>query len=423
MNKFLKLVSTALTTVMLVGTLAGCGGKKSADKEGKETVTVWVHPFMKDQGEEQKMWQSFVKSFEDKNQNIKVDLQTVPWANRDQRLLTAFSAGKGPDVVYLITDHLAQFGTMGIIEPLDKYVTEDIKKDFPEKILKGATVDGKLYGIPMLQTVMAYNYNLDLLQKAGWDTKKLPETWEDLMNMSKMVKEKTGAYGMAMTLGNTPNSTYYPYLWQAGGNVINDKGEYTLDSEAGKKSLQFMRDLYANKYVPEDAATALTEHDALFQEGKIAMILSENLPSVFKELSFKYDVGPALKNKEQVLFGTLGSWALAHNSQNKDAAAKFILHLTSAENMKTFLTNTKYIPPRTSLGDMYKDDPYLNKVTKLAEFVRPGVVHPAGRSILSLLNPEIQAVVLGQKTPEKAISDAKPKVEKAVKDSLDLKPQ
>lgn len=424
MSKLARTIGVVLASIVLsASVLTGCGKDNAKTSTEKKEITVWVHPFMKDQGAEQKMWNDFVKGFEEKNSDIKVNLQSVPWANRDQRMLTAFSASKGPDVCYLITDHLAQFGEMGIIEPLDSYIPEDVKKDYHEKALKAATLNGKVYGLPMLQTVMAYNYNLDLLEKAGWDTKKLPSNWNELMEMSKMVKEKTGAYGMSMTLGNSPNSTLYPFLWQAGGDVLDEKGNYIMDSEAGIKSMQFMRDLYANKYVPDNSATALAEHDALFQEGKIAMILSEQLPTVFKELPFKYNVGPAFKEKEEVLFGTVGSWAMAHNSKNKEAAAKFMLYLTEPDNMKVFLNNTRYVPPKKSLQNIYKDDPYLNEMTKLAEFVRPGVIHPAGRSILSIINPELQAAVLGKKTPEQVVKDLKPMVEKAVKDSMSLKPQ
>lgn len=424
MKKSKKIISLLLIAILLFSMgLTGCGSKPSEGGSQKEVkITAWVHPFIVDPEASQKLWDGFVQKFEAENPGIKVDVQNIPWVNRDQRMLTAFSAGKGPDVVYLIPDHLAQFGAMGIVEPLDDLIPEETIKDYFPNTIEAATIDGKLYGLPMLETVMSYYYNLDLLKEAGWDTNKLPETWDELLAMSKQVKEKTGNYGYSLELGKPSQMSYYPYLWQAGGDILDKDGKTVIDSEAAVRSMNFLKTLYDNGYTPADSVTADTEHLGLVKDGKIACSYSAEFINFAKDYTFKWAIGPVLKDKQQATYGTIGSWSISHNSPNKEAAAKWITFLTAPEQMKAFLEATKYLPPRKSLQDMYKDDPVMNKMAEQAQFVKVGVVHPAGRPILDIVKPELQGVMMSKQTPEEALKKMVPAIDKAVKDSLALKP-
>lgn len=388
----------------------------------KTTVTAWIQTFMADPAAEKVMWDGFVKKFEKENPSIKMNLQTIPWASRDQRMLTAFSADKGPDVVYLIPDHLSQFGYMGIIEPLDKLIPQKVKDGFMPNALQAATIDGKLYGLPMLETVMGWYYNTDMLKAAGWDINKLPTTWTEFLNCCEMVKKsgKIAYYGME--LGGSPNMTYYPYLWQAGGDILDKKGNVIIDSAATRKSLAFMKELYTNGYVPADSITATDQHDALVKDQKIAIAYSGSYPTDAKDFKFNWKLGPALKDVKTATYGTIGSWAISHTSKNKAGAAKWITFLTEPAQMSTFLKNTGYFPTTKALQDMYKNDPVMNELAKQAKNVKTGVLHPAGRAILDIINPELQGVIMGKETADEAIKKLVPEIKQAVQDSLALKP-
>lgn len=427
MKKSRKIVGLLLVMVMLFSiALTGCGGSKPAasGSKGETKLTVWVHPFVTDPDASKKMWDEYAKKFEAQNPGIKVDIQNIPWANRDQRMLTAFSAGKGPDVVYLIPDHLSQFGSMGIIEPLDNLISADVKNDYYPNALQAATIDGKLYGLPMLETAMGWFYNLDLLKEAGWDTNKLPQTWDEFLAMCKMVKEKTGKFGTTMELGGTANMSYYPYLWQAGGDILDKDGKVVIDNEGTRKSMEFLKTIYQSGYAPQDSITTsdATAHKGLIKEGQVACSFTDTFIVDSKDYKFNWAMGPTLKDKVQATYGTIGSWAISHNSPNKEAAAKWITFLTAPEQMESFLKATKYFSPRKALKDMYKDDAAMNKLAEQVQYVRVGVVHPAGRPILALMNPELQGVVMGKETADQAVSKLVPAIDKAVKDSLALKP-
>jgi multiple sugar transport system substrate-binding protein len=418
----LLLMMTFTITMLFTGfTKAAAPAVKKAPVK-KTTVTAWIQTFMADPAKEKVMWDGFVKKFEKANPTIKMNLQTIPWASRDQRMLTAFSADKGPDVVYLIPDHLAQFGYMGIVEPLDKLISKKVKDGYMPNALDAATINGKLYGLPMLETVMGWYYNTDMLKAAGWDINKLPTNWTEFLACCEAVKKsgKVAYYGME--LGGSVNMTYYPYLWQAGGNILDKKGNVTIDSAATRKSLEFMRTLYEKGYAPEDSITATDQHDVLVKEQKIAIAFSASYPVDAQGFNFNWKLGPALKDKKTATYGTIGSWAISHTSKNKAGAAKWITFLTEPAQMTTFLKNTGYFAPTKALQNLYKDDPVMNELSKQAKNVIPGVIHPAGRAILDLINPELQGVVMGKQTADEAIKKLVPAIKQAITDSLALKP-
>jgi ABC-type glycerol-3-phosphate transport system substrate-binding protein len=258
-GKKVKAIIAAIILLLMLqntgcSTIAGNIGQNTQNStaapaaKSSQPITVWIHPFLGDEGEEEAMWNSFLKDFSAENPDIKVNLQSISWANRDQKMLSAFSAGKGPDVMYLISDHLVQFANMEVIEALDSYMDNALAGDYNEGALKSVTVNGHVYGLPMLQSVVTYLYNVDLLDKAGVDTKKLPETWEEFDRMCEKVKA-IGKLGTNYSGGYNSYMTFYPLLWQAGGDVIDENGAVTVNSPEAVKALTRIVEMYKKGYI------------------------------------------------------------------------------------------------------------------------------------------------------------------------------
>ena len=109
-------------------------------------------------------------------------------------------------------------------------------------------------------------------------------------------------------------------------------------------------------------------------------------------------------------------------SKNKDVAAKLILTMTRSDNMKMFLERTGFLPPEKSLAGMYGNNLELSKLVQNVQFVKPGLLHPAGRSITtSIIPPVLQAVMSGE-DPDTVIDNAVDSINKAVADSMEVKP-
>lgn len=399
--------------------------KDDLSMENDQSISVWIHPFMGEVKDEEEMWNGFLKSFYVENPGIKVNFQSISWANRDQKMLSAFSAGMGPDAMYLISDHLIQFGSMGIIEPLESYIDEDTMGDYNDMALKSVTVNGHIYGLPILQTIVTYLYNVDLLKKAGVDTNKLPETWEEFDIMCEKVKA-VGKLATNYSGGYNSYMTIYPVLWQAGGDVIDENGMVIINSPEAAKALLRIVNMYKKGYISKDSITMINDY-SLWENGDIAAYLTDNgMISSYVEgkskCDFKVAVGPVLKDKVRATYGTVGSWTISKDSTHKEQAVKFIKFLTNKQSMEIFNKNTGYLPPRKSLAGMYGDKPEMKLLIESLQYAKAGVIHPAGRDITTRIIPAVsRTAMLEKRTPEEALNDAAELIYKALQDSIYLK--
>jgi len=393
-------------------------GEKT-EVEGEETeketglsgeITVWAHPFTGDQETEGAMWDEVIASYEEQT-GVKVNFEQIPWANRDQKVLTALAANNGPDVFYVIPDQMPQYADAGMLLALDPYLEGFDIEDFVDTALVSTTWKDELYGLPILQEAYTYLYNVDVVKAIGEDPAKLPETWEEFERWAEKAIDK-GFYATSFQGGGSMNGTLYPFLWQAGGDVITADNEVLINNEAGVEAFEFINKMYKEGWIPKDSITAL-EHDALWEGGKMLAVQGSGI-SVSRMLSqdlFEFVIAPPMKNKEQLTYGTTGMFVAPINTDNPAAAAEFIKVVTDSDNQKKFNTVTQYIPTRESAKDIFGEQKYLAQLADYTQFALPGVIHPEGRTIMPLIQAELQTMMEGKKTPKEAADAAAKAIE------------
>ncbi|MEK3885953.1 sugar ABC transporter substrate-binding protein [Bacillus sp. FSL K6-3431] len=410
------------TALLLVLVLAACtskdsgttpkdnsdGGKKDDGKFSGE-LTVWVHPFVGSElaDQQSEVFEKMAADFKVENPDAKVKFEVIPWANREQKILTALAANQGPDIFYLIPDMMAQFADKGVLTPITDLLGDDWdKEDFPESSLAAVTYKDDLFGLPILHEVRANVYNTDVLKEIGASEEDVPTTWEEFDALAKKAVDK-GYYARGFEGGNTLNATLYPVLWQAGGDVIDENGKVIINNEKGLKTFERINDWYKDEYIPKDSINALTHFEDFLEGTHLSSGATGLTLSTLKERKFdQYVLGPPLKGEEQATFGTTGMFVVPSNSKNKEAAAELIKYMTNTDNSMAFNELTKYIPPRKSAAGIYDDDPEMLKMTEWLEYTKPGVIHPVSRDIIPLVTAEIQAMLEGTKTPKQAADDS-----------------
>ena len=402
MKKLLIFLLFLTSSVVLVGCSEKAGTAKS---KGEGEITVWAHPYTDNQEKEGEMWKELIASYEDAT-GVKVNFQQIPWANRDQKILTALAANNGPDVFYAIPDQMPQYAEAGMLLDLSPYLKDNDMEDFVESSIVPTKWKGKMYGVPILQSVETFIYNVDVIKAIGEDPTKLPATWEEFEEWAAKAKEK-GYYASSFLGGGSMNGTLYPYLWQAGGEILTEDNEVMINNKEGVEAFEFINKMYKNEWIPKDSITAL-EHDSLWDSGKLLSIQGAGL-SVSRMLgkeTFEFVIAPPLKNKKQATYGTTGMFVVPVNSDNQDAAAEFIKVITNADNQRIFNRETQFIPTRESAKDIYDDQKYLAQLASYTEFTQSGVIHPEGRNIMPLIQAELQTMLEGKKTPKEAADAA-----------------
>lgn len=368
-------------------------------------ITVWAHPFTGDQEIEGAMWKEIIASYEQET-GVKVNFEQIPWANRDQKVLTALAANNGPDVFYVIPDQMPQYADVGMLLELDPYLEGFDIEDFVDTALVSTTWKDKLYGLPILQEAYTYIYNVDVIKAIGEDPENLPATWEEFEKWAAKAKDQ-GYYATSFQGGGSMNGTLYPFLWQAGGNVVTENNEVLINNEAGVEAFTFINNMYEKGWIPADSITAM-EHDGLWESGKMLAVQGSGI-SVSRLLgqdNFEFVIAPPMKHKEQLTYGTTGMFVAPVNTDNPAAAAEFIKVMTNTDNQKKFNTVTQYIPTRESAKDIFGEQKHLEQLAGYTQYALPGVIHPQGRTIMPLIQAEIQAMLEGKKTPQEAADAA-----------------
>ncbi|WP_059173947.1 sugar ABC transporter substrate-binding protein [Bacillus sp. FJAT-27445] len=396
--------------------LAACSKEKAGTKpkeDGKVggEITIWVHPYTGDATKEEEMWKEIIANYNKDFPDVKVNIETIPWSNRDQKVLTALAANNGPDIFYAIPDQMPQYADVGMLLELDPYLDDKDLEGFVDSSLVATTWKGKKYGLPILQEAYTFFYNLDVVKAIGEDPAKLPATWEEFEAWAAKAKEKD-FYALSYAGGGSMNGTIYPWIWQAGGDVVTAENEVLINSEDSVKAFEMINKMYQNKYIPEDSITA-TNHNELWMGGKMLAVLGSGIDVTMlqKEGKFEFAFAPPLKNKELVTYGTTGMFVVPSNSDNPDAAAEFVKAITNTDNQRIFSTVTQYIPTQEAAKDIFDSNKYLSQLASYTQYALPGVIHPKGRAIMPFIQAQVQSMMAGEKTPQEAADAAAEAIE------------
>ncbi|QGH36931.1 extracellular solute-binding protein [Gracilibacillus salitolerans] len=407
-----KKISILVLFIILGAVLVACNSDEdtsATEEEISGEITVWVHPYTSDSNAEEAMWEEIVASYEEEF-DATVTIETIPWSNRDQKILTALAANNGPDVFYAIPDQMPQYADEGMLLELDPYLEDNEMDDFVDSALVSTKWQDKTYGLPILQEAYTFFYNVDVVKAIGKDPENLPTTWSEFEEWAKAAKEE-GYYAYSYQGGGSMNGTLYPFIWQAGGKVITEDDEVMINNVESVKAFEFVNNMYEKNWIPEDSITAMN-HDAIWNAGEMLAVLGSGISLTnLQESGLDFVIAPPLKNKEQKTYGTTGMFVVPTNSDNPNAAAEFVKTVTNAENQRKFNTITQYIPTRESAKNIFDDQQYLKQLSEYTQYALPGVIHPKGRNIMPMIQAEVQTMMEGEKTPQEAADAAAEAIE------------
>ena len=376
-------------------------------------LTMWLFPLMADSAAEQALYDGLAAEFHEENPDITVEVNLLPWTNREQKMMTALAANKGPDIADVSPDIMRMFVSNGVLLPLDDYYNEDMQENLMSNFVEGVTVEDHIYGMPYYYDVKSRVYNLTMLEKIGMTEETLPTTFDEFTAMCQQLKE-VGEYSVYHPFGASPiNGNVYATLFSFGCEIISPEGEILLDSDEARAAFQWFVDLYQKGYSPEDSiSTATVTDSAAFLSGEVASIILGNNGTFTKNAElwasteFEWTVGPVLEGEGGAYAASsLGSLSITKDCENPEAAGKWLQFLARKENMSELCSNVGYFAPRTDVENLFPDDRGLSMVYQQASHGRLEIAHPASRQSNSLFIQNLQAMASGTKTIDQAIED------------------
>ncbi len=97
------------------------------------------------------------------------------------------------------------------------------KRDFFPFVLDALTVQGRLYGLPLVSIFVGFMYNQKMLKDGGFD--KPPRTWDEVTKQAIGLKrQKIVEYPIVVFLKNFPgnNWDWWNYVYAHGGNLFDE---------------------------------------------------------------------------------------------------------------------------------------------------------------------------------------------------------
>ena len=174
-----------------------------------------------------KWYEDLVKDW-NASHEVKVELVYVPNnAYMDgTKLPTAFASGAGPDLFIISPGDFLRYYNGGVLLDLTPFMEQSARDDFLPSVIANRMVDGKIYGLPYEVEPMAMYYSVDAFNEVGLTEKDVPKTWEELLAVAKKLTNQK-RYGVLFETnpGYYQNFTWYPFLWEAGGDFQTKDGQ------------------------------------------------------------------------------------------------------------------------------------------------------------------------------------------------------
>jgi ABC-type glycerol-3-phosphate transport system substrate-binding protein len=358
-----------------------------------------------------------ISAYEKDHAPCSVELQTVEWSNYDEKLLTMLVGRRSPDIARMSAQWCPRYAGYQVFSDIASYVSQEELADFDSSRLTSCQTDTMLYGLPHTSIGLMLFYNRDIAEKAGVKMPQTPEqawTWDDFQQASIQMMERGGAkYGWTTYKGWF---SFLIFVYQNGGHILKDNmTKPNFSSPACVEALRWFADQHKREIAPSSAWVSRGGGEELFMRGLVGMVITGNWRlTTFAERikTFAWDV-TYLPRQKRAATNIGGENLVVFKTPQTSLAVDFLRYVCNPENMRTFCSETLFIPTRHSLLD--KNFEYSQQTERMRKFIiqsrafdpewarEQSTVKFSGIEIDLLKN--IELVILGQKTPEEAFAE------------------
>lgn len=405
----------ALLAALLVTTFA-------ASASAQTEITFW-HIF--DAGPAAEFIDQVVQDFNAANPDIHVTHLGTNFFDYWTRLTTATAGGIGPDVAMNDLGNVPSRAESGVILPLDDLLGDQGLEPFWPATRDAVTWEGQVWAMPMETDVRVLYYNKELFRAAGLDPEDPPETWDELVEYADALTVVDGGRIQQLGFGPTLGNTYFPlYAMLNGEDFLAEDGSLKFNTPAAVEALQWMVDrqnAYGNREMTSFAATFGSGASDPFISGKVAMIIQNNtFPGQIAQYAPDLDYGTALLPHN----GTPASWSngfsleVSSATQAPEAAYRLVEYLMSDEVQAAYAQlNFSMVGNMAAAesDELMADPNWQVFVDQMASSQFRAFSLEAPTWYDTALQPEVDAALLGTKTPQQALDDAQQSYENEVR--------
>ena len=420
---------TAVSLVLALG-LSGCAFSSASPKQTAATqekppvVLEVVTSYGGDDGS-RGAFEAAVEAYEAATGNRVKDGSATSNEGWKAKVLADFETGSEPDVLFFFTnadaDPIINAGRVMSIEDI-REVYPDYASNMKQSMLAQAA-DGKHYAVPAAGYWENLFVNKSVLEACGVPVPGADYGWEQFLSDCETIKG-SGYIPIACSLVEVPHYLF-EFAVMNNGTVENhlevptlDENGNLRDDEVSRKwvaALNDIKELYDLGYFPPNTLTATV---SLFGNGKAAFLVDgswqvghlgelygdkiENMAVRFVPAKGERKATEGIGGISMGYFITRKAWK---DPEKRDAAVRFVEMLTSDEILSTFIKTevTALIDGASPAGLNSLEQSAAETNARLTK-VSPAVQDAISAEAKSTLFTNIQKVVTGQMTAEKAVA-------------------
>ena len=385
----------------------------------RKTISVWTH--MLPGSIEGNVFAKSVEAFEKAQDEYAIEVVPISPETYADRIIGSARSGSLPCALEFDGPYLYNFVWSGYLQPIDRFVSPELKADLLPSVIAQATYNDQLYSVGQFDTGMMIFGNRRYLQAAGIRIATFEEPWnleefEDALAKLTALPEVEYAIDMKVNYGRSEFYTYgfSPILLSFGGDLI-DRSDYqkssgVLDGPRSVEAMQRFQSWFEKGWVGRSETT----DDDFYGSKKAALAwvgawmykphsesLGENL--VVMPLP-DFGAGPK---------ATMGNWAwsITSNCQDPVGAWTFIEFLLSPEEMLRMTNDSGGAPSRRSVlaqSKLYSESGPLYLIWQQldSERIVPRPITPAYATISRVFAEAVGNIINGADVKAELSKDA-----------------
>lgn len=390
--------------------LAGCG---KGTKPGEKTVEFWQ--FWTDP-QAKAVIEQVVAKFEKEHPGVKVNVTDLTWNDGHQKIVSAFAAGRPPDLLELGSDWIAEFAAEGVLLDL----TAEMAKTQNRFIgWSPAIWEDKCYALPWYLGTRVLFINCEHVRAVGFDCNKPPIIWDSLIEWAEALHNlgsQVGGFGANAPEKHRLYKKFLPFLWSNGGRILSEDGNFSIiDADVAITALKYYVKLFKKAMVEKQAVL-----DDMFARGRLGMVISGDW--LYKKLRDADDAPefklamlpfPAPGQGAQISFAGGEYLVIPTKANNPIGALGLARTLTNQKNSINLCIATGGSTPANveAMSNPYFTDNAERRVfIRQLQSSRAIPPHPKWVYIEQIVEEAVEKAMYERLTPEEALDEAARKI-------------
>jgi len=370
-----------------------------------------------------------ISRWNEANPDTPVEWLGWPWGDTLDQLLIRSAGGERLDVAQLQLGWAEVIAPTGRLLDLDEVIGREwLEENIPAASLEAGVIDGTQLAVPYTSASIGMVHNPSLLAAAG--VEEIPETLDEFEAALEALADYDPdivPYALTTAGAGSVAQDLNAWFWTFGGRMIDDDGNVVIDSPENEAAIEWFvslhdRDLIALDMDRFDARVLFAEQQVGFYDDAIlarGIAIDSGVPEDEWEGYIMPMMRPTVNPGDDPQSGLWGhQLAIFENTQNAEAAGEFIKHLIGEEIGVYYFEQTG-LPPVThdaiehpsvtadEWADRWLDITAYGRNHELLQFENVS-------ELQSIVTEELQAALIGDKSPARMLADAAARLEDAI---------